>query len=235
MVPLSPEPRLEWHRPYSPGRATSRGRKPRQLPARAVRGTCRPGADPPQMFLPCPRTNGLAAGVRYRIAVQFERIGVGEPGSVKAGWSVRIAYDLAAGQDARHQNRPRVVAQILGLIGPSGDEGTEIQARSDQVLAQIQRGEAVRRIPASPSVLREARIERVRPGGIPDSPPHMCVRNRLVQQLHGQPCACSNRNMARQAESNPCVSPRASKSISDAPSSTRMGLRTTAGIRSRLR
>ena len=83
------------------------------------------------MFLPCPRTNGLAAGVRFRTAVQFERIGVGEPGGVKAGWSVRIAYDLAAGQDARHQNRPRVVAQILGLIGPSGDEGTEIQARTD--------------------------------------------------------------------------------------------------------
>ena len=173
--------------------------------------------------------------MRYRCAVRFERIGIREPGRVKAGRRMRVAYDLTAGQGAAHQNRPRIVAQIFGLVGPSGDEGAEIQARSHQVFAQIQRGEAVRRIPASPSVLREARIERVRPGGIPDSPPHMCVRNRLVQQLHGQPCACSNRNMARQAESTPCVSPRASKSISEAPSSTRMGLRTTAGIRSRLR
>ena len=71
------------------------------------------------MFLPCPCTNGFAAGVRYRAAVPFERMGVGEPGGVKAGRSVRVACDLAAGQDARHQHRPVSSRRSSGSWGHS--------------------------------------------------------------------------------------------------------------------
>ena len=187
------------------------------------------------MLFPRLCSDGLAAGVRYRSAVPFERIGVREPDGVKAGRRVRVAYDLTAGQGASNQNRPRVVAQIFWLIGPPGDECSKVEARGHHVFVEVQGGEAVRRIPASAPVLREARIEWIRPGGVANPPPHMRVRNRLPQQLHGQECVSSNRNMAWQAESNACVSPRPSKSVREAPSSARMGLRTTAGIRSRLR
>lgn len=182
-----------------------------------------------------PRSDGLAAGVRYRSAVPFERIGVREPDGVKAARRVRVAYHLTAGQGASNQNRPRVVAQIFGLIGPIGDECAEVEARGHHVFVEVQGGEAIRRIPASAPVPRETRIERIRPSGVADPPPHVRIRNRLPQQLHVQECASSNRNMAWQAESNACVSPRPSKSVREAPSSARMGLRTTAGIRSRWR
>ena len=124
-------------------------------------------------------SDGLAASVRYRSAVPFERIGVREPDGVKAGRRVRVAYNLMAGQGASNQNWPRVVAQIFGLIGPFGNKGTEIQARGHQVFAQIHCGEAVQRIPASAPVLRKTRIERIRPGGVANPPPHVRVRNRL--------------------------------------------------------
>ena len=54
------------------------------------------------MLFPRLCADGLAVGVRYWSAVPFERIGVREPGGVKAGRSMRVAYNLATGQDAPH-------------------------------------------------------------------------------------------------------------------------------------
>ena len=70
------------------------------------------------MLFPRLCADGLAVGVRYWSAVPFERIGVREPGGVKAGRSMRVAYNLATGQDAPHQDRSHVVAEVFGLIGP---------------------------------------------------------------------------------------------------------------------
>ena len=235
LLPLSSEPRHERQRPYPPGHAASGGGVPRQLPARAVRGACRSGADTTQTRLSRPGSDGLAASVRYGRAVRFKGTGIRQPGCVKAGRRVHVACDLATGQRAAHQSRSRVVAQVFGLVGPSGDESAKVHARRHHVFVEVERRKAVRRIPATAPALREGGIERVRPAGIGNSPPDMCIRYRLAQQLHGQACVRSNRNMSRHVASNVRVSPRASKSIREASSSAWAGLRTTAGIRSRLR
>ena len=235
LLPLSPIPCHERQRAHPPSHAASRGREPRQLPARTVRRTRRSGPDATQTHLSGFDSDGLTPSVRYRRAVRFKRIGVGQPGPVKAGWRVRVAYDLATRQRAAHQNRSGVVAQVFGLVGPSGDEGAKVHACRHHVFVEVERREAVRWIPATAVALRGGGIERVRPGRIDNSPPDMCVRYRLAQQLHGQACVCSNRNIPRHVASNVRVSPRASRPTREASSSAWIGLRTTAGIRSRLR
>ena len=216
-------PRCEWWR------------EPRQLPARAVGRTRRSGADTAQARLTRLGTDRLTPSVRNRRAVPFKRIVVGQPGPVKAGRRVHVAYDLATGQRTAHQNRSRVVTQVFGLVGPLGDEGAKVHACRHHVFVDVERREAVRRIPATAVTLREGGVERVRPDRIGNSPPDMSVRYRLAQQLHGQACVCSNRNISRHVASNVRVSPRASRSTREASSSAGTGLRTTAGIRSRLR
>ena len=124
-LPLPPEPRHERQRPHRPGHTASGGGEPRQLSARTVGGARRSGADSTQTRLLGLVADGLAASVRYRRAVGFERIGVRQPGGLKAGRRVRVTCHLNARQGATNQNRSRVVAQILGFVGPLGDESTE--------------------------------------------------------------------------------------------------------------
>ena len=58
---------------------------------------------------------------------------------------------------------------------------------------------------------------------------------RLGQQLHGQPCARSSRNISRQVASTVRVSPRPQSATRDSSPSAGIGRRTTAGMRSRSR
>ena len=82
---------------------------------------------------------------------------------------------------------------------------------------------------------RETRVERVGPTRIGDAPPDGAVGYRLAQQVQGQACARSNRNMSRQTASTARVSPRPHSATRDSPSRAGIGRRTTAGMRSRLR
>ncbi len=190
---------------------------------------------PAQTRFSGPGADGLAAVVRNRSAVAFQRGGVGQPGRLKTGRRVCVAYHLPAGQGAPHQYRPRVVAQIFGLVGPLFDKGAKVQARCHDIFIRVERRETGWRIPAPAPALREGRTEGVRPGRVGNPPPDVRVWNRFAQQLHGQTCVRSNRNMSRHVASNIRVSPRCSKSTRETSSSAWMGLRTTAGIRSRWR
>ena len=134
---LSPEPRHESQRLRPPGYAASGGGEPRQLAARAVGGTRRSGADATQTHLPDLGADRLAAGVRYWRAVGVQRIGAGQSRGMKAGGRVRVACYLATWQVAGHQNRSRVIAKILGPIGPLGDECTKIHACRHHVFIEV--------------------------------------------------------------------------------------------------
>lgn len=102
--------------------------KPRQFSPGAIGGARRAGAHPAQTRLSGPGADRLAAGGRNRPAIAFERVGGGQSGRLKAGRRVCIAYHLTAGQGAPHQYRPRVVAQVFGLVGPLIDKGAKVQA-----------------------------------------------------------------------------------------------------------
>ena len=232
---LFPEPRRERQRLSAPGTAAHGCRKPGQLAAGAVRRLRRAGANTAQSICSGLCADGLAASVRHRRAVAFEWVGVGQPRGANTGFRMDVTYDLTSRQEAPDQHRACIVPKILRLIGPRGDEGTEIRSRRRQILVEVERRKAVRRIPAPAVTLRETGIERIGPGRIGDPPPLVGVRHRLPPQLHGQACARSNRNMSRHAASSACVSRCASRPISETPRSTGIGRRTTAGIRSRLR
>jgi len=155
-------------------------------------------------------------------------------GSGAAG-SASIADDLAAWQDAADQHRPPVVTQVFRFVRPPGDKGAKIALRRCNVFVQVKHREAVGRIPAPAAPFRDARLARVGPTRIRDAPPDVGVGYRLAQQLQGQVCARSNRNMSRQAASTVRVSRRPQSATRDSPPSAGIGRRTTAGMRSRSR
>ena len=232
---LFPEPRRVRQRIPAPGTAAHGRWKPGKLAAGSVRSLCRAGANAAQPLCLCPCADRLAAPVRHRRAVVFERVCVGQTRCADAGRRMNVAYDLTARKGAGDQPRPRIVAKIFRLIGPGGDERPEICSRRRQILVEVERRKAVRRVPSSAVSLGETGIERIGPGRIGDPPPLAPVSQPFTQQFHAQACARSNWNISRHASSSDCVLPCSSRPMSEIPPSVGIGRRTTAGIRSRLR
>lgn len=233
---LSPEPIRERQRPDPPSEAANGRREPRQFASRAVPGLCRPRSDALQTLVLCPSSDGLATVVSDYLAVPIERIGDGHPGGADTLRRVHVAHDLAARQRALHEDRPVVFPQFRGLVWLTGHEGAEIEARRDQVLVQVERREAPRRVPSLAPPLGETRVERIIPSPLGDPPPRVIVGDSFDDQVGGRhPWARSKSNMSRHADSTWFVSPWPSRSSRDTPSSLGIGRRTTADIRSRLR
>ena len=235
MLRLRPEPHRERQRLYSPGNAANGSRKPRQLAPRAVPGSGRTRADASQTLSLGPPPNELATAMRHHGAVSVERIGHGHACSVYPFGRVYVADVLAAGQHAFHEDRSRVFPQFFRFVWLVGDEGAEIQARCDHVLVQVERREAVRRVPTAAAPLGETRVKPIGPGRIGDTPPGVTVGDSFDDQVGRHLCARSKSNMSRHADSTWFVSPWPSRSSRETPPSLGIGRRTTAGIRSRLR
>ncbi len=231
----TPVPDRERERTHSSGHAANRGGEPGQLAIRRLPGLRRSSMNAAQTRRSDPHSDGLTASVWHQSSVRFERIGLGQSESPNTSLRMCVTDDLPARQDASQQNRTRVIAKIFRFVGPLGDESPKIQLRRHHVFVQVKHRETVRRIPATTQLPRITRIKRIGPCRIGDTPPDVRIRNRFAPQFQGHACTRSNRNMSRHATTTARVSPCANRFTRDTPPSDWIGLRTTAGIRSRLR
>ena len=232
-----PIPRTKRETPRSdPPSGAQHGRgKPRQLPAHAAPGLGRKGPNASQAQPLDPFPNRLADVMSEHRTVFPKRIGSGQAGRPNPFRGMHVADSLAARQRAFHENRSVVFPKFLRFVRPALNESLEIQARRDLVFVQVERREAVRRIPATAPPLREARIQRIGPCRVGDAPPGVIVGDSLDDQVRRQLCTRPKSNMSRHADKRLPVSPSPSRSSRETPSRAGIGRRTTAGILSRLR
>src|SRR5690606_35648948 len=130
------------------------------------------------------RADRLAFRARDDATAGIVRVGCGQAGAAHAGRRVHVANVLRTRQPGSYQHRRMLRAQVLGLVRPARDESAQVEARGHAILVQVQRREAVGRVPAAPALRGEGGIERVLPRGVGDAPPRPAVGQPLAPERH---------------------------------------------------
>lgn len=99
-----------------------------------------------------------------------------QPKGSHASRRVGVGYALCARKERRHEARAGIVTEVLGFVRPACDEKTQVQPGGDQILVQVQNGEAARRVPSSSTLHGETRVQRILPGWVGDAQPGVAVR-----------------------------------------------------------
>ena len=135
-----------------------------ERPRRAATHTAKPSRF-------CFLADPLTLWVGHERPAGVQGIGSRQPHFGNAYSRVNVRNPLVSGQGRADEKRTGVIAKVLRLVRPRGDEQAKIVARRYDVFIQVQRGKTVRRVPSAAPLSREVGVERVAPPRIANPPP----------------------------------------------------------------